>query len=232
VITFSSSRIGEQRNLAIPAIANIRDNRANPVCQYIIGDTYSTEAGADIEAVRNSLHDTCRNLRSRFASTSRSIEIERVGDERDRSGAWDFLAKHSETKQIEMIVQAERVAAYAATKLTELGTRIGKDLLVKRTPWSLSVRFRKPGDEIVHKYSLASVPLKQGDQIIDLAHLYVMPHVTETLIDEMVTDLEQDSQLLARIDAVTVDRSLVHGTAEHGDVLPLAFVPTAGRRGF
>jgi hypothetical protein len=46
VITFQSSRIGERRNLAILNIANISDVRASPICEYLVGDTYSIEAAA------------------------------------------------------------------------------------------------------------------------------------------------------------------------------------------
>jgi histidine decarboxylase len=99
---------------------------------------------------------------------------------------WDFLAKHSEQAQIDMIVNAEDIAAYAERELKKVGT----SWAVARSPLALSVRFTQPPAEIVAKYSLATVPLRNGDGRLEhYAHLYVMPHVTRELIDNLVADL-------------------------------------------
>lgn len=51
---------------------------------------------------------------------------------------------------------------------------------------SNTVYFQKPSDWIVHKYSLATMTF--GDQA--LAHVVVMPHVDQSVLDEFLTDLE------------------------------------------
>lgn len=54
---------------------------------------------------------------------------------------------------------------------------------------SNTIYFRKPGDWIVEKYSLATMHL-QGQHY---AHALVMPHVTRKIISEFLTDLHNDS---------------------------------------
>ncbi|WP_031432660.1 pyridoxal-dependent decarboxylase [Methylomarinum vadi] len=57
---------------------------------------------------------------------------------------------------------------------------------------SNTIYFRKPADNIVRKYSLATMHLnsEQGKQ--EYAHALVMPHVDRHIIDEFLTDLEHD----------------------------------------
>ncbi|MFB9905588.1 pyridoxal-dependent decarboxylase [Allokutzneria oryzae] len=102
---------------------------------------------------------------------------------------WDYLARHPEATQIELAVRAEHVARYAVRKLSELAARRQEDLWVERTPLALSVRFKQPNEEIVFKYSLSTITLDTAEAR-HLAHLYVMTHVTEELIDRLVADLE------------------------------------------
>ncbi|GGP78841.1 pyridoxal-dependent decarboxylase [Saccharothrix coeruleofusca] len=140
---------------------------------------------------------------------------------------WDFLARHSEQTQVDMIVEAEEVAAYAVARIGELGERWA----AARTPLSLSVRFMKPPDEIVHRYSLATVPLKTSSgTVVDYAHLYVMPHVTRELVDSLVEDLRTAPEIPVQrarrggVDLITY----VDGSAETPDVSRLALVRTWG----
>jgi len=51
------------------------------------------------------------------------------------------------------------------------------------------VWFRQPTKDIVFKYSLACVPLDVGGVEHDYSHLYVMPHVTKEMIDDLIDDL-------------------------------------------
>jgi histidine decarboxylase len=138
---------------------------------------------------------------------------------------WDFLAKHSEQAQIEMIAKAEELAAYAERELRALG----EVWAVGRTPLSLSVRFKKPSAEIVHRYSLATVPLRTGKGQVDYAHLYVMPHVTKQLIDNLVADLRGAKPEKARRMVDGTDLwSYADGIAHVDDVERLALVRTWG----
>lgn len=92
-----------------------------------------------------------------------------------------------------------RIAEYTAERLRELSTRL-RD---RQEPWAedgievghgehaLSVWFQQPRAEITRKYSLACVPLNLGGRRHDYSHVYVMPHVTQELIDELLDDLAQ-----------------------------------------
>lgn len=138
---------------------------------------------------------------------------------------WDFLARHSEQAQVDMIVKAEDLADYAERELRKLGT----NWAVARSPLALSVRFRQPPREIVEKYSLATVPLRNGKgEVEHFAHLYVMPHVTKEIVDSLVADLR-----VLRPEKVehTVDGADVWAYVDgfvHDDVSRLGLVRTWG----
>lgn len=141
---------------------------------------------------------------------------------------WDFLAKHSEATQIDMVVKAVKITDYAERKLKELDTN--NKWAVARSPLALCVRFRKPPEHIVSKYSLATIPLRtiEGNQV-DYAHLYVMPHVTERLIDELVHDLQNAIPAESQHELGGIDLwSYSDGVADPADVMRLALVRTWG----
>jgi histidine decarboxylase len=101
---------------------------------------------------------------------------------------WEHLARYTQDEQIDRALTAQEIAAYAVDKLTALGTTLGRNLYVGRTPLALTVRFLKPVDALVFKYSL-STETDISDQSIDYAHLFVMPGVTMDLIDRLIADL-------------------------------------------
>ncbi len=53
---------------------------------------------------------------------------------------------------------------------------------------SNTVYFRKPADWVVKKYSLATIKLETQE----LAHVVVMPHVDQSVLDEFLTDLAKE----------------------------------------
>ncbi len=57
---------------------------------------------------------------------------------------------------------------------------------------SNTIYFRKPGNQIVRKYSLATMHLQINGETRDFAHVVVMPHVDRTVLTEFLTDLELD----------------------------------------
>lgn len=60
---------------------------------------------------------------------------------------------------------------------------------VKANALSNTVYFRHPGDEIVNKYSLATMHLQVDGKSEEFAHVVVMPHVSKEVIAEFLTDL-------------------------------------------
>jgi histidine decarboxylase len=109
---------------------------------------------------------------------------------------WDFLALHSYDDQIERVLKCESIVKYAEDKLNELQekyyTNPYLDLYIARTPLALTVRFRRPNDDLVFKYSLSCESLMVDGEERNYAHVYAMTLVTEDLIDEFIEDLQDE----------------------------------------
>ncbi|MBD2578443.1 pyridoxal-dependent decarboxylase [Oscillatoria sp. FACHB-1406] len=104
---------------------------------------------------------------------------------------WDYLAKNSHSAQIEKALRAQKMAEYACDRLQNLERQLTKDLWVDRTSLALAVRFKRPNDRIVFKYSLSCATLYVNGEKRMYAHIFTMPHVTEKLIEELIEDLSQ-----------------------------------------
>jgi histidine decarboxylase len=145
---------------------------------------------------------------------------------------WEHLARYSRDQQMERALDAQEVTEYAQQQLTALGATLKLDLHVARTPLALTVRFLKPVDALVFKYSL-STETYISDTSIDYAHLFVMPGVTKELIDRLIDDLSAPGAFPEPAEkASRAARSTQkHATAAqvHEASLPGAAVPLAGR---
>lgn len=64
---------------------------------------------------------------------------------------------------------------------------------VRANELSTTIYFKKPGDWIVKKYSLATMHLPKNQTMQEYAHVVVMPHVNRPVIADFLNDLEQDS---------------------------------------
>jgi histidine decarboxylase len=138
---------------------------------------------------------------------------------------WHFLSKHSERDQMTMIGTALEVTDHAEKKLKELGGTWE----AARTPLALTVQFKQPPPELVHKYSLATIPLKVGNSVVHYAHLYVMPHVTKEMVDALVADLAKSSPVSMPVQRGGTDlATYVDGSADTGDIARLALVHLSG----
>ncbi|MCK9874534.1 pyridoxal-dependent decarboxylase [Frankia sp. Ag45/Mut15] len=104
---------------------------------------------------------------------------------------WDYLARHSYDDQARWAAECDRMAAYAESSLRALETALGLDLWVARSPFSLTVRFRRPAPWIVQKYSLSYETTHVRGQRRPCAHLFTMRHVTRDLVDALVRDLRR-----------------------------------------
>jgi histidine decarboxylase len=69
---------------------------------------------------------------------------------------------------------------------------------VRANSRSNTVYFRDPGDAIIKKYSLATMHLIVNNRPERFAHVVVMPHVTQTILAEFLTDLESKAKKVAR----------------------------------
>ena len=106
---------------------------------------------------------------------------------------WDFLARNSYDQQIDRVLKCEHIVKYAEDKLNKLQKEYypNLDLYIARTPLALTVRFRKPSDDLVFKYSLSCETLMVGEEERHYAHVYAMTLVSEKLIDEFINDLQK-----------------------------------------
>jgi histidine decarboxylase len=102
---------------------------------------------------------------------------------------WQYLATHSFDRQIDKEVTLVERAGYAYERLKALQSERGEDLWVERSPLALTVRFRRPSEDIVRKYTLSNERLLVSGKEREYSHIYIMQHVTEDLIDALVRDL-------------------------------------------
>jgi len=102
---------------------------------------------------------------------------------------WTYISEHNYDSQVKAVVKSLFVADYARKKLEELQKTLNIDIWLSYTPLILSIRFRKPKDEIVHKYTLAVETLNYNGKPRTYIHAYMMRHVTTKLIDDLVADL-------------------------------------------
>jgi len=101
---------------------------------------------------------------------------------------WDFLARHSYKDQIALAAHSQQLAAYVKERLDVLSLELGLDLWVARGPAAITVRFRQPSEKYVTKYSL-SLETLESDPGRHLAHIYLMPGIEQSLVDEFIEDL-------------------------------------------
>jgi histidine decarboxylase len=104
---------------------------------------------------------------------------------------WTFLANHSHEAQIERALRCEHLASYTHAALLRLSHTLEMDLWLHPTPLALAVLFRQPNQAIVRKYSLSCERVAVAGGVRDYAHVYLMEHVGQGLINALIQDLSQ-----------------------------------------
>jgi len=105
---------------------------------------------------------------------------------------WDYLACNSYESQINKAIRCEDLACYTEGQLKIVQSFYpGLDLWIERTPLSLTIRFRKPNDKIVFKYTLSCQTFLINGSERHYSHIYTMNSTTKELIDEFVDDLKK-----------------------------------------
>ena len=103
---------------------------------------------------------------------------------------WTYISSHDYNKQVNKVLYCLSLAKSTTEKLKKLESKLDKDLWIARNPSSISVRFKKPSDEIVFKYSLASETIDYEGETRAYTHIYLMGGTTEAKIDELLDALE------------------------------------------
>ncbi len=103
---------------------------------------------------------------------------------------WNYLARNSYEKQIQTALGCDKMANYAFEQLkTAESSHKDLNLYIERSPLSLTIRFRKPNDDIIFKYSLSCETLEIGGEKRHYAHLFAMASTSKETIDELAKDL-------------------------------------------
>jgi histidine decarboxylase len=84
---------------------------------------------------------------------------------------WQCLATHAFDRQIDKEVTLAELAGYAHERLTRLQSERAEDLWVERSPLALTIRFRRPNEDIVRKYSLSNERLMVRGRERECPHL-------------------------------------------------------------
>jgi histidine decarboxylase len=95
---------------------------------------------------------------------------------------WYALATSRLDQQVGYAARCNALAAYTFDKVSDICCRYGT--WFERVPHALAVQFTRPGDEVFNRFRLSG----QGGA----AHVVVMPHVEQRLIDAFLTALERD----------------------------------------
>ncbi|SHL35615.1 histidine decarboxylase [Streptomyces yunnanensis] len=146
---------------------------------------------------------------------------------------WDHLARHSYKDQVKRIRTAQALAIRMEEKLIDLEKSKGLELWPARTEGALTVRFRRPSDAVVAKWSLSTQDvLFPGDDAKSgvyrhYAHVFLMPGVTDEKINEFVADLANDPEYAK---PVAMEAAALETTVQLSDgARSLGVLPTSGR---
>ncbi|MEU8895758.1 pyridoxal-dependent decarboxylase [Nocardia sp. NPDC048505] len=106
---------------------------------------------------------------------------------------WNFLARNSYETQTTEAVTALRLAQYTEAKLSALQHNSDHvpDLWVGRSPWSLSIRFRRPAQDIVDEFGLSGMRVQVQGADRAYVHLYIMRDTPRDRIDALIRRLAE-----------------------------------------
>jgi len=102
---------------------------------------------------------------------------------------WEFHSKYSEQQKVEMACEGIKLASYLKQKLEDLESRLGYCIYVRHSPLSLAVRFLRPCESILKKYSLCVEKETVSGQEMEFTHVFCMRHVSYGLLDQLCSDL-------------------------------------------
>ena len=109
---------------------------------------------------------------------------------------WSFISTNSFHAQVKSVLACYEVLKYALLRLKELEKRIGIALWIKNSLPSLSIMFRRPRQELILKYALITCWLHIDSEKRPFAEIFIMRHVTNELIDTLISDLESPNSFM------------------------------------
>ena len=136
---------------------------------------------------------------------------------------WTYISTYNFDAQVKKVVHCLGLAAYTYAELS----KFPQDIWLKYSPLTLSIRFKKPNDEITHKYTLAVETIPEDGEERTYIHIYLMGHVTKELIDNLIADLKSpgawDSEeklqgrrkIAAKLRDELKEKPIIHGLVLH-----------------
>ena len=99
-----------------------------------------------------------------------------------------FTTRSARERQVEDAHLMLRNAGYL---LDQMRTHFPQLCAMRANPLSNTIYFRSPRSAVVRKYSLATIHLEVDGHMEEFAHVVVMPHVSQEVLGEFLTDLDR-----------------------------------------
>lgn len=109
---------------------------------------------------------------------------------RDSVKPAEFYFFSSDDDFARQTIDAKRMLDNTEYLLKEMNTHFPHLGPVRADKRSTTVYFRKPADEIVDRYTLATVGILRNVQSNPHAHIIIMPHVSKKILNRFLEDLE------------------------------------------
>lgn len=152
---------------------------------------------------------------------------------------WTYISTHNYEAQIRKVLHCLDLSEYAESELKKIEIKRKEDLWVVRTPLSFSVRFKKPNDDIVYRFTLANESMCYEGKQRTYTHIYCMGFTTKEKLDELFEalrhpdafpDEERPPTVLLKSDeAKAFNRGIVGDTGLLKGTEHLLFWPLHGR---
>ena len=104
---------------------------------------------------------------------------------------WDYLSRNAVSDLEKKIKDSFELLDYVKEQLLVVQEKQGQDLWVEASPYSLTLRFKKPNENLVYKYSLSGERLYVGGEERAYAHIFFMESLTKELADKFLDDLSK-----------------------------------------
>ncbi|PRP93078.1 Histidine decarboxylase [Enhygromyxa salina] len=99
---------------------------------------------------------------------------------------WFFSSREAFARQR---ADAKQILSDASYLYGAMKTRFPELEPIRANALSNTVYFKKPSDEVVSTYTLATMKLRRDGAQVPYAHVVVMPHATRAVLDQFLSDL-------------------------------------------
>ncbi len=114
---------------------------------------------------------------------------------RDAVKPAEFYFYSSDESIAQIKTDAKQVLLQTDWLMKQLQYHFPEYLATRANPLSNTIYFRKPAERLINKYSLATMQLTRKQKKLDFAHVVIMPHVSNAILNEFLTDLSDQKNL-------------------------------------